>query len=72
MTPFLSQILIIKHPCNICCKQKEKHRDVLYSIMLQCKLAEGSSDAFVWDVKAAPSLQSVLFFYLTISKISNK
>ena len=46
---------------NIRCKQK-KHPDVLYSIMLQCKLAEGSSDAFVRDVKAAPSPQSVLFF----------
>ena len=47
---------------NIRRKQKEKHPDVLYSIMLQCKLAEGSSDAFVRDVKAAPSPQSVLFF----------
>ena len=34
------------------CKQKEK----------QCKLAEGSSDEFVQDVKAAPSPQSVLLF----------
>ena len=30
--------------------------------MLQCKLAEGTSDAFVRDVKAAPDPQCVLFF----------
>jgi len=30
--------------------------------MLQCKLAEGSADAFVRDVKAAPDPQCVLFF----------
>ena len=39
-----------------------KSPDVLYSVMLQCKLAEGTSDSFVRDVKAAPSPQSVLFF----------
>ena len=26
---------------------------MLYSVMLQCKLAQGTSDAFVCDVKAA-------------------
>ena len=30
--------------------------------MLECKLTQGSSDAFVRDVKAAPSPQCVLFF----------
>ena len=30
--------------------------------MLECKLTQGNSDAFVRDVKAAPSPQSVLFF----------
>ena len=30
--------------------------------MLQCKLVEGTSDAFVHDVKAAPDPQCVLFF----------
>ena len=39
-----------------------KDSNVLYSVMLQCKLAEGTSEAFVRDVKAAPEPQSVLFF----------
>lgn len=43
---------------------KAKNPDVLYSVMLQCKLSEGSSDAFVRDVKAAPSPQSILFYNL--------
>lgn len=44
--------------------RRSGHKDsnVLYSVMLQCKLAEGTSDAFVRDVKAAPDPQSVLFF----------
>lgn len=42
---------------NVLRKQKEKHPDVLYSIMLQCKLAEGSSDAFVRDVKVLHHLK---------------
>ena len=32
-----------------------------YSVMLQCKVAEGKMDAFVRDVKAAPDPQCVLF-----------
>ena len=36
--------------------------NVLYSVMLQCKLAEGISDAFVRNVKAAPDPQRVLCF----------
>ena len=39
-----------------------KDSNVLYSVMLQCKLVEGTSDAFVRDVKAAPDPQCVLFF----------
>ena len=39
-----------------------KDGNVLYSVMLQCKSFEGSADAFVRDVKAAPDPQCVLFF----------
>ena len=38
----------------------KKESDVLYSVMLQCKLSEGKSDAFVRDVKAAPEPQCIL------------
>lgn len=41
--------------------ETKKESDVLYSVMLQCKLSEGKSDAFVRDVKAAPEPQCVLF-----------
>ena len=34
--------------------ETKKDTDVLYSVMLQCKLSEGKSDSFVRDVKAAP------------------
>lgn len=36
--------------------------DVLYSIMLECKLAQGKGQVFVQDVKAAPEPQSVMFY----------
>ena len=39
-----------------------KDSNVLYSVMLQCKSSEGSADAFVRNVKAAPDPQCVLFF----------
>lgn len=39
-----------------------KDHNVLYSVMLQCKLTEGTSDAFVRDVKAAPDPQCVMMF----------
>ena len=39
-----------------------KDSNVLYSVMLQCKSSQGSADAFVQDVKAAPDPQCVLFF----------
>ena len=35
---------------------KPRECDVLYSIMLECKLAQGKGDLFVQDVKAAPEL----------------
>ena len=45
-------------------RRTEKKRDdnVLYSVMLECKLAQGTQEAFVRDVKAAPDPQCVLFF----------
>ena len=36
--------------------------DPLYSVMLECKLAQGTSDVFVQDVKGAPFPMSVLCF----------
>ena len=39
-----------------------RDKNVLYSVMLECKVAQGSDDMFVRDVKAAPSPQCVLFF----------
>ena len=36
-------------------------KNVLYSVMLECKLTQGKDNAFVRDVKAAPP-QSILFF----------
>ena len=45
-------------------RRVEKKRDdnVLYSVMLECKLAQGTQEVFVRDVKAAPDPQCVLFF----------
>lgn len=45
-------------------RRVEKKRDdnVLYSVMLECKLAQGTLEAFVRDVKAAPDPQCILFF----------
>ena len=44
-------------------RRNENKRDdnVLYSVMLECKLAQGTQDAFVRDVKAAPEPQCILF-----------
>ena len=36
---------------------KKKDTNVLYSVMLQCKVCKGKEDAFVRDVKAAPEPQ---------------
>ena len=43
-------------------KQRTTQCDPLYSIMLECKLAQGSSNVFVQDVKAAPFPMSVMCF----------
>ena len=42
-------------------RNEKKDTNVLYSVMLQCKVCEGKSEAFVRDVKAAPEPQCVLF-----------
>ena len=39
-----------------------KDQNILYSVMLQCKLTDGTSDAFVRDVKAAPDPQCIMTF----------
>ena len=41
---------------------KPRECDVLYCIMLECKLAQGKGELFVQDVKAAPEPQYVLFY----------
>ena len=40
-----------------------KDSDVLYSVMLQCKLSGGETDAFVQDVKAAPEPQCIYSWF---------
>ena len=47
---------------NVCCSHSAHDKNVLYSVILECKLTQGKEDSFVRDVKAAPSPQSVLFF----------
>ena len=41
--------------------ETKKDSDVLYYVMLQCKMSEGKNDSFVRDVKAAPDPQCVLY-----------
>lgn len=40
----------------------KKNENVLYSVMLECKLAQGTKKTFVRDVKAAPEPQCILCF----------
>ena len=47
---------------NVCRSHTAHDKNVLYSVMLECKLTQGKDDAFVRDIKAAPSPQSILFF----------
>ena len=49
----------IKYACD---NQQVKDSNLLYSIMFECKLAQGKSGAFVQDVKAAPQPMCVLCF----------
>ena len=44
------------------CQNSTAEENVLYSVMLECKLAQGKSNAFVRDVKAAPEPMAVVFF----------
>lgn len=44
-------------------KKTAKTCDPLYSIMLECKLAQGTTEVFVQDVKAAPFPMSVCCFH---------
>ena len=39
--------------------KNKKDENVLYSVMLECKEAQGSKESFVRDVKAAPDPQCV-------------
>ena len=47
---------------NLCRSTAGQDKNVLYSVMLECKAGQGSDDVFVRDVKAAPFPQCVLFF----------
>lgn len=47
---------------NIRRSTRSKDQNVLYSVMLECKRVQGSQEAYVRDVKAAPSPQGILFF----------
>ena len=47
----------------------KKDGDVLYSVMLQCKMSQGKSSSFVRDVKAAPDPQCVLFTEWQVSDL---
>jgi hypothetical protein len=49
--------------------EQKKDGNVLYSVMLQCKLCEGKEGSFVRDVKAAPDPQCVLFTDWQISDL---
>ena len=40
----------------------KKDSNVLYSIMLESKLTQGTNEAFIRDVKAAPDPQCIMFF----------
>ena len=43
-------------------KKQNKDTNPLYSVMLECKLAQGKAEVFVQDVKAAPQPMCVLSF----------
>ena len=43
------------------CQNSSSNQNVLYSVMLECKLTQGKSEAIVCDVKAAPKPMAVVF-----------
>lgn len=43
-------------------KKHKKDPNPLYSIILECKLAQGKADVYVQDVKAAPQPMCILSF----------
>ena len=49
---------------------KKKDSNVLYSVMLQCKLSQGKDNAYVRDVQAAPEPQCVLFYDWQIADLT--
>ena len=42
--------------------ENKKNDNVLHSVMLECKLSQGTKEAFVRDIKAAPDPQCILCF----------
>ena len=49
---------------------KKKDSNVLYSVILQCKVYEGKEDAYVRDVKAATEAQCVMFCERQLSDLN--
>ena len=43
------------------CQNSVSEENVLYSIILECKLTQGKSEAFVRDVKAALKPMAVVY-----------
>ena len=56
---------------NYCRTGHSKGHNVLYSVMLQCKLTEGTptSYAFVHDMKATPHPQCILMFDFQLQNV---
>ena len=49
--------------------EKKRNDNVLHSVILECKLAQGTQKTFVRDIKAAPDPQCILFFDWQIADI---
>ena len=54
---------------NLRCGANVHDSNVLYTILLECKLAQGSADAYIRDVKAAPNPQCILYFDWQINEM---
>ena len=46
---------------NLCRTSTTNDTNAQHAVMLECKLAQGKADAFVWDIKAAPELMAVCY-----------